>query len=203
MQIRATQIREDPYLYWRYLPAPVRAFYAKRVCVFGPESTGKSTLCQNLAQVFNTVWVPEYARTYLEAHGRDPVFEDMWKIGRGQLASEAALAGEAERVLICDTDLLTTTLWSDILFGRVDPELSAAALTQNYDLTLLCDVDVPWVPDAVRYFPEERRAFFERCEVLLRQAGRRYLPIRGDWATRTATAQNAILGLFSGASWLP
>ena len=155
----------------------------------------------DLAEALGTVWVPEYARTYLEALGRDPAYEDMALIGKGQAASEAALAPSAERFLVTDTDALETAVWSEALFGRTDPALAALAAAQRYDLTLLCATDVPFEPDPVRYLPDARQTFFDACEAALTAHGRRYVVLRGDRAlhawTFAGTRANRLL-----AAWL-
>lgn len=185
--VSGTAIRTDPATNWPFIPRCVRPYFVKRVCVFGPESTGKTTLCRKLADHFRTAWVPEYARTLLEARVGEVRFEDMEMIVRGQIASEEALARNANRVLFTDTDPLATLIWSDVLFGRISEVVNAAA-TRAADLYLLCAPDVPWVADAVRYLPDGGRAFFERCERELRARGRNYVVIRGSWEERFAAA---------------
>lgn len=192
MPISGTEVRRSPLSNFRFLPPPVRAYYAKRVCVFGPESTGKSTLTEALASHYGTVFVPEYARTHIMANGGQVHAHDMLPIARGQLASEYALARRCDRVLFSDTDVLATTLWSEALFGHVDPELVALSTGQHFDLTLLLDVDVPWVEDAVRYLPNERESFFSRCEEALAQQGRHVVLLQGSWDERFRTATRAV-----------
>jgi len=193
--ISGTAVRADPMRYWEDLPRLVRPYFARRVCVFGPESTGKSTLTKDLARHFQTVAVPEYARTHLETRPspEEPLTaDDFEKIARGQIASEDALALNANRVLICDTDLLLTTIWSDWLCGSCPDSIRQAAENRTYDLYLVTDVDVPWVADAVRYLPEERRTFFDRCLHELKLRNRPHVIIRGDWDERFQTAVQAI-----------
>ena len=139
--------------------------------------------------------MPEYARTYLEWKGGEPEPEDMPAIARGQLASEDALARICNRVLICDTDALTTTIWSEVMHGRCDPWIAEQARVRRYDLTLLCEVDVPHVEDPVRYLPEERRGFFARCERALQDRGRPCVVVRGSWDERWAIAVEAVEAL--------
>ncbi len=105
----------------------------------------------------------------------------MMVIARGQIASEEALARNANRVLICDTDARATCIWSEALFADCPSELRSLAAARRCDLYLLLDVDVPWVADVARYLPDNRRAFFERCEAELRESGQPYVVIRGDW----------------------
>ncbi len=196
LPVSGTAIRTDPIANWEYIPRCVRPYFTKRVCIFGPESTGKSTLAKNLAAFFRTAFVPEYARTWLETHGTDAVrFEDLPLIARGQMASENALARNARGVLFADTDALSTTIWSEVLFDRVDSEVERIAAEQRYDLTLLTDVDVPWVADPVRYLPDERRSFFERCRGALDRAGRTYVILDGDFEARERRAIDAVESL--------
>jgi len=193
--VSGTAVRADPWAHWHLIPPPVRAYYAKRICVFGPESTGKSTLARRLAVRFRTVAVPEYARTLLEwRHGRlDEA--DLPDIARGQAASEDALAPLANRVLVTDTDPLATVVWSEALFGRIDRAVEALAESRAADLYLLMDVDVPWVADPVRYLPDDRRDFLDRCERALLARGRRFVRIGGSWDDRFATAVRAVESL--------
>jgi HTH-type transcriptional repressor of NAD biosynthesis genes len=197
MPISGTAIRERPFEHWQYLPPCVRPYYAKRVCVFGPESTGKSTLAERLARAFQTVAVPEYARLLIEAHEGEVTLADIPRIARGQMAAEDALVRRANQVLICDTDLITTTLWSDRLFGECPAWIREEAGRRVYDLYLLCDVDVPWVNDIVRYLPEERHTFYARCRRELEARGRCYVAIRGGWEERFETARAAVAALLS------
>ncbi|QEL14665.1 AAA family ATPase [Limnoglobus roseus] len=190
--VSGTVIRTDPAANWDYLPRCVRPHFVKRVCVFGPESTGKTTLARRLAEHFGTAWVPEYARTLLESIGREVRVKDMERIARGQAASEDALARNATRVLIADTDPLATLVWSDVLFGAVPPAVRELADARAADLYLLTEADVPWVADPVRYRPDGGRDFFERCRAELAARGRRFVVIRGDWDERFRTAVAAV-----------
>jgi HTH-type transcriptional repressor of NAD biosynthesis genes len=190
--ISGTAVRRDPFAAWTHLPPCVRAYYCKRVCIFGPESTGKSTLTRMLAEHFETTFAPEYARTWLEQKNGAVHASDLPIIARGQIALEDTTARQSRQVLFCDTDALATTIWSDVLFGAVDPEVQALADARRYDLTLLCDVDVPWVPDVVRYLPNERASFFTRCEQALSNAGRRTVVLHGTWNERFTSAVEAV-----------
>lgn len=193
--VSGTAIREDPMAHWEYLPDCVRPHFVRRVCVFGPESTGKSTLARDLARRFGTVHAAEFARGLLDAKGGRCDPDDIPRIARGQAAAEDALARQAKRLLFCDTDLLTTTLWSEVLFGSCPPEIRAAAEARRYDLYLLMDVDVPWVQDGQRHLPHARAEFFARCEAALRTRGRPYVVIRGSWAERLERAAEAVAPL--------
>lgn len=190
--VSGTAIRTDPMKYWEYIPDCVRPYYVKRVCVFGPESTGKTTLARDLARQYRTIWAPEHARPLLDVkQGRcDP--DDIPMIVRGQVASEDALARQANRVLFCDTDVLTTTIWSRVLFGQCPQWIEDLARARRYDLYLLLDVDVPWVDDQQRYLRHQRREFFDLCERTLRDNGRRYVRLGGTWQERFRGACEAV-----------
>lgn len=199
MPVSGSAIRQSPMRYWGFLPEPVRPYYLKRVCVFGPESTGKSTLAQHLAEHYNTSFAWEYARPLLDFKDGQADFKDIENIARGQLATEAALSRFANRVLICDTDLLTTSIWSDVLFKQCPAWITQAAQAQHYDLTLLLDIDVPWVDDNQRFFsePKDRQAFFDRCRTALEQSGRRYSVLSGSWQDRERLAIQLIDALIA------
>ncbi len=203
LPISGTAVRRDPWAHWRHLPACVRAHYVRRVSIFGPESTGKSTLAAQLARRYGTVAVPEYARTWLESQDCICRIEHMELIACGQGAAEDALARVADRLLICDTDPLATALWSDALFGRVPAALMEASQGRRYALTLLLDVDVPFVEDPIRYLPGRRAEFFERCAAGLNDAGRPVLVLRGDWSERWSCACAAIDALLVADGRLP
>ena len=195
--VSGTMVRQAPLRHWHMLPECVRPYFVKRVCVFGPESTGKSTLARDLARHFDTVYAWEYARPLLDPQGGKCFADDIPRIVRGQVATEEALASQANRVLICDTDVLTTTVWSDVLFGDTPQWVRELAERRTYDLYLVTDVDVPWVDDNQRFFsdPKTRRELFERFVGALRSRRRPFQVIRGDWATRFETARLAVEGL--------
>jgi NadR type nicotinamide-nucleotide adenylyltransferase len=200
--VSGSAIRGDPMTHWAYLPVEVRPHYLKRVCVFGPESTGKTTLARDLAAHFDTVWAHEYARPLLDRKGGVCDYEDLERIALGQAAAEAALAYQANRVLFTDTDPLTTRIWSEVLFEKVPPVVETLATRHTYDLTLLCDVDVPWVDDDQRFLggPAERQAFFSRCQEALEARQRPFVRISGDWRSRLAAAVAAVEALLSSRS---
>jgi NadR type nicotinamide-nucleotide adenylyltransferase len=197
--ISATAVRASPFAQWSYLPDCVRQHYAKRIAIVGPESTGKSTLAKNLAQRFETLWVSEHARARIE---QSPTVvestEGLVSIARAQRASEAALARCCNRLLFCDTDALTTKIWTARLLGAAmaeQRELVTWAAQDRYALTLLCAPDVAWVADSVRYFADEGPRFFAAFEAELRAHNREYVVVSGSWEQRLATAVDAVLPL--------
>lgn len=189
----------DPFRHWDFLPAPVRPYFTKSVCVFGPESTGKTMLARQLAQRFGTIAVPEYGRTYTDAFGTDCPPEAFLAIAQGHLAATAAAARQARRILVLDTDPVLTAVWSDMLQGSRDPWFETAPVA---DLYLLTDIDVPWVDDGTRYFPDagRRGEFFTRCKAELDRRGLRYVTLSGDWEMRAAAAERAVREAFPGVA---
>lgn len=185
LNISATTVRRDPRAAWAYLPDPVRAYYAKRVAICGPESTGKSTLARRIAEAFGATLVPEYARSFLEQQSGELRSGDIHIIAHCQAASEDALARQSSGLLICDTDPLASVLWNQRL-GRPEDHDAILVLAQSrhYDLTILCDVDVPWVDDVVRYLPDDRQAFLKDYQRLLEVSQRPYVLLSGTWEER-------------------
>jgi len=192
--VSGSAVRADPMKHWQHLPECVGPHYLKRVCLFGPESTGKSTLAAKLAAHYGTVHAWEYARPLLDFKGGEATIDDIPRIARGQIATEDAQAARASRVLFCDTDVATTVVWSRRLFGTCPAWIEAQAAARHYDLTLLLDVDVPWVDDDQRFLgePAQRAAFFADCEAMLQSLGRRYVVVRGGWDERFAQATAAV-----------
>jgi HTH-type transcriptional repressor of NAD biosynthesis genes len=191
-ELSGTEVRADPWAHWDALPAPVRAHYARTICLHGPESTGKSTLSALLAAHFETLWVPEYGRVHCELGGFDLEGADLVAIGRTQSAMTRAALPWCNRRLIVDTDALTTAAWSLMLLGHV-PE----GVMRNWprsDLYLLTDIDIPWEDDGTRYFPKpaDRRRFMQACERVLDEAGANRVRISGDVDARLAEAVAAI-----------
>lgn len=204
--ISGTEIREKPFENWDYIPKEVRPYFAKKVCVFGPESTGKSTLVKNLGEHFKTQVVPEYATALiktLNSRKQELIADDMKMIAKAQRASEKALLPNCNKVLIADTDSIATTVWYKWLFGECPEELKVEADKCDYDLYLLTSPDVPWVDDVHRYIPEkngEKReagySFFEDCKAALEERGLKYIVVDGSsWEERTEKAIRAVENL--------
>jgi NadR type nicotinamide-nucleotide adenylyltransferase len=166
----------------------------KKIVVIGPESTGKSTLSEALAIALHTVWVPEYARFFLE-HLNEPYSEDdLGTIARGQLASEDKLTANANKVLICDTDLHVIKVWGEHKYGRCDPFVQQAILDRKYDLYLLTGIDMPWLPDPLREHPDEamRQYFYSIYRDIMVSSGVPWFAINGDEGQRLAASLQAI-----------
>jgi NadR type nicotinamide-nucleotide adenylyltransferase len=189
-------IRADPFGNWRYIPPPVRPYFVEKVCVFGPESAGKTTLARDLAARLDTVHVPEYGRIYTDAFGTDVGNDDLLAIARGHMAATAAAARQANRVLVMDTDPVLTAVWSDMLTGARDPWFES--LDDTADLYLLTGIDMDWEDDGTRYFPDgdTRRRFHAACRAELERRGLAFLPVEGSREERLAKAVAAVEDAF-------
>ena len=168
-----------------------------KVVLFGPESTGKTTLSKQLARYYNTVWAPEFARDYLQKKWNNErktcEAEDLIEIAFGQMKLENKLAKKADKVLICDTDLLETKVYSEEYYGGfVDENLDKAAKKNQYDLYLLTYIDTPWEEDDLRDRPGLRLEMFTAFENALKKHNRNYILLKGDKETRLKNATKAI-----------
>jgi NadR type nicotinamide-nucleotide adenylyltransferase len=173
-----------------------------KVVLFGPECTGKTTLSGQLARHYSTVWAPEFAREYLQDkwNNERKICEthDLIPIAIGQMELENSLAKKADSVLICDTDLLETKVYSEQYYGGfVREELDKAALENQYDLYLLTYIDTPWEADDLRDKPTHRIEMFRAFEDALKKHKRPYILLKGDKETRLKKAINAIDALIS------
>lgn len=164
----------------------------KRVVIIGPECTGKSELSALLADIYKTVWVKEYAREYLDQLQRPYVPDDLTRIARGQVSREDAMANEANKVLICDTDLYVIKVWSNFKYGYCDQEILDLIASRKYDLYLLTYIDIPWISDPLREHPDQREELYS---IYLREMQDQPVPfaeVKGNRAQRRMIAINAI-----------
>ena len=169
----------------------------KKVVVIGPESTGKSSLSSALAKHYNTQWVPEYAREYINQLGRAYQESDLMEIAKGQLRLEDEKASEVQDLLICDTDLTVIKIWYEYKYGYCPKEILDHIKSRPYDLYLLTYIDIPWEEDPQREHPHLREHFFNLFKSELEQLNRPYVVIRGDFEERKQSAIKAVNEQFS------
>ncbi|MEM9347716.1 MAG: ATP-binding protein [Planctomycetota bacterium] len=155
-----------------------------RISVVGGESTGKSSLVAALARHYDTAYVPEFARDYLTIHGSEYTPEQAPILARGQMDREAEYAQLADQVLFCDTDAMTTMLWSEFYFGRVVPEIIKLAQQHVHDLYVLCTDELAWEDDGLRRSAGSGAWFDKRLREVMDDWGRRYIVVSGDVPTR-------------------
>ncbi|MDO6433381.1 AAA family ATPase [Flavitalea sp. BT771] len=184
----------------------------RKIVIIGPESTGKSTLCEGLAAHFNTEWVREYAREYLLTHGKQYQYADLKTIARGQLELEeryaADLAGHHDPILFIDTDMYVMKVWGEFVFGRCDPWILDQIVARDYDGYLLCRTDLPWTADELREYPNEgpRETLFHMYKDCMVNQSTPWREIGGHAEERLRTAINAVkemLGEGRAASYKP
>jgi NadR type nicotinamide-nucleotide adenylyltransferase len=166
----------------------------KKIVIIGPESAGKSTLCEKLASHYQTLWVPEYAREYLEKHGTDYAYEDFLTIAKGQIELEEKLSDQLQVIsdqlpvsssteahhsslitpyLFIDTDMYVMKVWAEYVFNNCHNWILNRIAERKYDLYLLCDVDLPWIEDNLREYPDEKirkKLFYFYKELMINQS---------------------------------
>ena len=167
-----------------------------RIAIVGPESTGKTTLAEALGTHYGCACTKEYARIYLEAFGPSYTEPDLLRIAHGQLMAEsdgqAFASSHGQRLLICDTDMITVRIWSQEKFGRCHPTIEQLARDVHYDLWLLCSPDIPWEPDPLRENPHDRDRLFALWERELKALGFPYTIIEGSEEQRMRAATNIV-----------
>ena len=172
----------------------------KKVVVIGPESTGKSTLCEQLAAHYATTWVPEYAREYLLKHGTSYQYDDLLTIARGQVALEekyisSLKADKKEQpLLFIDTDQYVIKVWSEYVFGQCHSWILDQIVQREYNLYLLCDTDLPWVKDELREYPDlesRRELYYIYKDIMLNQPVP-WINISGNYEQRFQKAVKAV-----------
>lgn len=193
--VSASLIRRSPYRYWQHLPPAVRPHYVKRVCLYGPESTGKSTLAKKLAAHFATEYVPEVAREIITSN--EFTLDDIERIGYAQTSRVISKTRTANKILFCDTDVITTQIYSRHYLHAVPDILYSLEKEVRYHQYFLFDVDVPWVADGLRDLGERRKEMFDvfRNELVTRNI--RYTLVTGNYAARETMLIQACLQLLS------
>jgi len=165
----------------------------KKFVVIGPESTGKSTLCSQLAQHFNTKWVPEYAREYLEKNGTNYSYDDLLIIARGQINLEESLSSQLtipDSQLFIDTDMYVMKVWCEYVFNKCHNWILNRIAERKYDGYLLCNVDLPWVKDNLREYPdlETRNKLYNFYRDILINQNTPWVEINGSYRERFESA---------------
>lgn len=164
----------------------------KRIAITGPESTGKSTLAQQLAAHFNTLWVPEFARDYIAGLNRNYTLTDLENIAHGQLERQRQAEAQNPEILFTDTELLVIKIWAENAFGTCPAWILQALQNQRFDLYLLMNIDLPWEPDPQREHPHLRPHFFHLYQTELERLRFPYKIISGTQTQRLTAALNAI-----------
>jgi NadR type nicotinamide-nucleotide adenylyltransferase len=175
----------------------------KKIVVIGPESTGKSWLCEKLAAHYNTHWVKEYAREYLLTKGNAYTPDDLELIAKGQIDAENKLAeimqnnfepSDANKPLFIDTDLYVMKVWSEFVFNQCSYNILNGIVNHNYDLYLLCKPDIPWVSDELREYPDliTRNKLFHHYKDIMINQSVSWIEINGSFENRFQMAIQAV-----------
>jgi NadR type nicotinamide-nucleotide adenylyltransferase len=181
----------------------------KKIVIIGPESTGKSTLCEQLAAHYNTVWIKEYAREYLLKNGTDYNFENLLDIAKGQIAGEelaverwtlaVADASEQrttnkEQPIFIDTDMHVMKVWCEFVFEKCHHWILNRIVERKYDLYLLCNIDLPWVKDELREYPDlvSRQKLYHHYKDILVNQPVPWVDISGNYEERLEKAVAAV-----------
>lgn len=171
-----------------------------KIVIIGPESTGKSTLCDAMAKHFSTTWCREYAREYLLEHGTNYTFDDLLVIAKGQLKLED---GAVDRIaelnsveftkpslLFIDTDMYVMKVWCEFVFEKCHPWILDQIVSRKYDGYILCKPDLPWVKDELREYPdfETRDKLYHHYKDILINQQTPWFEVSGTDPLRTANA---------------
>ena len=174
----------------------------KKIVIIGPESTGKSTLCEQLANHYHTLWCPEYAREYLLKHGTQYSYEELLTIAKGQVQLEDSFIKRIhdsaplnnKPFLFIDTDMYVMKVWCEFVFSNCHSWIINQIVSRNYDLYLLCNVDLPWVADELREYPdlENREKLYHIYKDIMINQKTPWIDISGDYDQRFSIAKMAI-----------
>lgn len=205
--ISGTAVRNDPYASWLFIEPPVRGWFAKRVCVVGAESTGKTTLAKALSKHFRTSWVEEYGREY--SHAKLAQNDFVWRsdefavIAEEQQRREDAAACQADRLVICDTNAFATILWHRRYMGGHSQAVEKIARAGRCDLYLLTGDEIPFVQDGLRDGEHIRHEMHRWFEEELAAQSVPWHSIRGSHEERLQGAVDLVESLFEGSAWSP
>ena len=182
----------------------------RKIVAIGPESTGKTVLCEQLAAHYRTAWCPEYAREYLLNHGKEYSYDDLLPIAKGQLELEDKFESGARspesgvddsqlptpdsRLLFVDTNMYVMQVWCEFVFGKCHRYILDQIVNRKYDLYLLCSIDLPWTFDELREYPTEepRRRLYNMYRELMINQNVPWVEITGSYSERFETAVKAV-----------
>jgi NadR type nicotinamide-nucleotide adenylyltransferase len=171
----------------------------KKIVIIGPESTGKSTLCQQLAEYYNTVWCPEFAREYLSDKGMNYNYEDLLNIAHGQLELEDSMILEARNgFYFIDTDMYVMKVWCEVAFENCHTWILKQIAQRKYDLYLLCSIDLPWQADGLREYPDLdfRKKLFDMYKDIVINSNVMWAEISGTDTQRLQAAVTLLNSVF-------
>lgn len=192
--VSATAIKKNPFKYWEHIPVSVRPQFVKKICLYGPESTGKSTLSKKLAAHYQTEFVPEVARELITSN--EFTVDDILRIGYAQTERVLEKTERSNKLLFCDTDVITTEIYSKHYLGVIPEELSYLEKKVKYDLYFFMDIDIPWVADGLRDLGERRQEMRDVFKNELDKRGISYIVVKGDYHEREEQVRRVIDATF-------
>ncbi len=164
----------------------------KRIAVIGPESSGKSELCSNLANHYKTKWVPEFARIYLKELEQPYTIDDIQHIYKIQFEQEKQLSATANKFIFTDTEFLIAKVWCEHAFANCPAYVNEMIVKHPYDLYLLTAPDLPWEYDPLRENPGKGDFFFDWYKRLLEEYNFKYAVVSGQGENRLSCAVQII-----------
>jgi len=170
----------------------------KKIVIIGPESTGKSSLCTQLASHYKTDWVKEYAREYLLENGTAYTFENLLEVAKGQIElEETAIENMLQSdtgLLFIDTNMYVMKVWCEFVFEKCHHWILNTIVERKYDLYLLCNIDLPWVKDELREYPDlvtREKLYHHYKDIMLNQQVP-WIDICGNYEERLQKAVDAV-----------
>lgn len=160
----------------------------KKIVITGPESTGKSTLARHLADRFDGIYIPEYARKYIDRLRRPYNYDDILIIAKNQIDREDNIDSNKNDLAFLDTDLIVCKIWSKYVFKKCDPWIEAQIIERPYDYYLLQYIDLPWIADSQREHPDKRKEIFDLYVNELRKLNKPFSVVKGSGEERLANA---------------
>jgi HTH-type transcriptional repressor of NAD biosynthesis genes len=190
--VAASLLRNAPVTYWNFIPDVVRPFFVRKICFYGPESTGKSVMAKKMAEQYQTVYVPEVARELITSNEFSE--RDIIAIGYAQIQRIREKLVKANKFLFCDTDTITTAIYSSHYLHTIPPILHALEKEIAYDLYFLFDIDVPWIQDEIRDLGSagERKEMYTIFKNELEKRGIPYIRVAGNWSERERIVTEAL-----------
>ena len=187
--ISGTKIRTNPFDNWEFIPKEVRYYFTKRIAIMGPESVGKSTLTERLANHFNTNFVEEWGRVVFERNGNYVGLDDFIPISNGRQGIEDIQIRHSNKLIFCDTEDITTYLFSKMYYPdeykEIEPNfLEKLNKKEKYDLYILLKPDCDAIQDGTRQFLDERMKHYDKIKLQLENRECNFIEIGGDWENR-------------------
>jgi HTH-type transcriptional repressor of NAD biosynthesis genes len=188
--VSASLIRSKPFKFWEFIPDVVKPFFVKKICFYGPESTGKSTMARAMAEKYKTEFVPEVARELITSN--EFSLDDIIRIGQAQTNCVKEKSKTANKILFCDTDIITTEIYSQHYLKQIPPVLFELEKEIIYDNYFLFDIDVEWVSDGLRDLGNQRQQMLDVFRLELEKRKINYTWVRGNYDQRSRLIQKEI-----------